>query len=65
MKSYEIIVGTMRLCAEESRLERDGTSLLSSTGDFLLLHDGLVSGFYRNGKTELGSTLCIVSYVTS
>ena len=55
----------MRLCAEESRLERDGTSLLSSTGDFLLLHDGLVSGFYRNGKTELGSTLCIVSYVTS
>ena len=55
----------MRLCAEESRLEGDGTSLLSSTGDFLLLHDSLVRGFYRDSKTELGGALCGVSFIIS
>lgn len=54
----------MRLCAEEIRLEWNGTSLLSSARNFLLLHDSLIGGFYRNGKTELGGTLCIVSYET-
>lgn len=47
---------------ERSRLEGDGASLLGSTGLLLLLHDSLVSGFYRNGKTELGGALSSVSY---
>ena len=66
MKIYEIIVGTMRssLCGE-SRLEGDGAGLGGGAGDFLLLHDSLVGGFYRNGKTKLGGALCCVSYALS
>ena len=47
---YVVMVGV-------SRLEGDGASLLSGTRHLLLLHDSLVSGFYRNGKAELGSAL--------
>ena len=50
------------LCVEESRLKWDSTGLLGSAGDFLLLHDSLVGGFYRNSKTELGSALRVVSF---
>jgi len=43
------------------RLEGDGAGLLGHASLFLLLHDSLVGGFYRNGKTELGSALWCVS----
>jgi hypothetical protein len=46
-----------------SRLKGDGASRHGRTGLLLLLHDSLVCGFYRDGKTELGGALCGVSYI--
>jgi hypothetical protein len=47
---------------EESRLKGDRAGLLGSARNFLLLHDSLVGGFYRDGETKLGGALHSVSY---
>lgn len=52
------------LCAE-SRLKGDGAGLLGCARQFLLLHDSLVGGFYRNGKTKLSGALWCVSNALS
>lgn len=49
-------------CGErERRLEGDRSSRHCGALLFLLLHDSLVGGFYRNGQTKLGGILYLLS----